>query len=73
MASPFFQRKPIFGRWSSRLTAELIVIVIIKIAALCLLWWLAFAPYPRPARGHEAIERLLAPNSSIPSIHETTP
>jgi hypothetical protein len=73
MASPFFARKPASGRWASRLTLELIAVVIVKIAALGLLWWVAFAPYPKPARGRDAIERLLAPNSAIPSTHESTP
>ena len=73
MASPFYPRKRASVRWASRLTLELIVIVIVKIAALCLLWWIAFAPYPKTARGHVAIERLLAPNSATTSIHESTP
>ena len=73
MAPPLFKRKPPATRWSSRLALELFVIVIAKLAALSLLWWIAFSPYPRPARGHDAIERLLAPNSATPSIHESTP
>lgn len=72
MASPFVPRKPASGRWASRLTLELIVIVVVKIAALSLLWWVAFAPYPKPDRGHDAIERLLSPTVT-PSIHENTP
>lgn len=73
MAWPFHPHKPLQRRWSSRLTVELVVIVIVKLIALCLIWWFAFAPYPHPGHDRGAIERLLAPDSALSPIHETKP
>jgi len=44
-----------------RLSVELIVLIMAKIALLALLWWIAFAPHPKPDSSPAAIERLLAP------------
>ena len=44
-----------------RLSVELFVLVMAKIALLALLWWIAFAPHPKPDSSPAAIERLLAP------------
>jgi hypothetical protein len=44
-----------------RLTLELFVVIALKIALLLLLWWLLFAPQPKPDVSPAAISRLLAP------------
>jgi len=49
-----------------RLTLELFGIVALKIAALVLIWWVAFAPQPKPDVGPEAIAHRLAPAAQIP-------
>ena len=46
-----------------RLTVELFAIVALKIAALTLIWWVVFAPQPKPDVSPAAISQLLAPTS----------
>ena len=47
-----------------RLSAELILIVLAKIAFFSLIWWFVAAHYPRPDTRPAAIEHLLAPSPS---------
>jgi hypothetical protein len=47
-----------------RLSAELILIVLAKIAFFALIWWFVAAHYPRPDTRPSAIEHLLAPSPS---------
>jgi hypothetical protein len=47
-----------------RLSAELILIVLAKIAFFLLIWWFVAAHYPRPDTRPAAIEHLLAPSPS---------
>lgn len=54
-------RKGIPARPLRRLSVELFALVLAKIALLALLWWIAFAPHPKPDSSPAAIERLLAP------------
>ena len=49
-----------------RLTLELFGIIALKITLLMLIWWLLFAPQPRPDNSPEAIARLLAPTPPPP-------
>lgn len=49
-----------------RLTLELFGIVALKIAALLLIWWVVFAPQPKPDVSPAAISHLLAPTSHAP-------
>ncbi|MEO7073109.1 MAG: cytochrome oxidase putative small subunit CydP [Rhodanobacter sp.] len=51
-----------------RLTLELFVVIALKIALLMLLWWLLFAPQPRPDVSPAAISRLLAPSPSAAPV-----
>ncbi|EIL93426.1 MULTISPECIES: cytochrome oxidase putative small subunit CydP [Rhodanobacter] len=44
-----------------RLSLELLAIIALKIAALTLIWWVVFAPQPKPDTSAEAIARRLAP------------
>jgi len=44
-----------------RLTLELFGIVALKIAALVLIWWVVFAPQPKPDVSPDAIAQRLAP------------
>jgi hypothetical protein len=50
-----------------RLTFELFAIIVLKIALLTLIWWLLFAPQPKPDTSPQAIAHLLAPTSQTPS------
>lgn len=50
-----------------RLALELVLLVIVKIAVLTLIWWVAIAPHPRPDASPQAIEHLLAPATSSSS------
>lgn len=50
-----------------RLTLELFGVVALKIALLTLIWWVAFAPQPKPDTSPEAIAQRLAPSSQTPS------
>lgn len=49
-----------------RLTIELFVVIAIKIALLLLIWWLLFAPQPKPDTSPDAIAHRLAPTSQSP-------
>ena len=49
-----------------RLTLELFCIVALKIAALVLIWWVVFAPQPKPDVSPGAIAQRLAPAVSAP-------
>ncbi|MGH8157065.1 MAG: cytochrome oxidase putative small subunit CydP [Rhodanobacter sp.] len=49
-----------------RLTAELFVVIALKIALLTLIWWVAFAPQPKPDVSPDAIAHRLAPISQTP-------
>jgi hypothetical protein len=49
-----------------RLTLELLAIVALKIAALMLIWWVAFAPHPKPDASADAIAHRLAPSPHTP-------
>ena len=44
-----------------RLTLELFVVIALKITLLLLIWWLLFAPQPKPDVSSAAISRLFAP------------
>jgi hypothetical protein len=46
-----------------RLTFELFAIIALKIAVLTLIWWLVFAPQPKPDVSADAIAQRLAPTS----------
>ena len=56
-----FDRTPASARPLRRLTLELFVVIALKIALLVLLWWLLFAPQPKPDVSPAAVTRLLAP------------
>jgi hypothetical protein len=56
-------RVPAPARPLRRLTLELFVVIAVKIALLVLLWWLLFAPQPKPDVSAAAISRLLAPTA----------
>jgi hypothetical protein len=49
-----------------RLTFELFGIVVLKIAALTLIWWVVFAPQPKPDVSPGAIAQRLAPATPAP-------
>jgi hypothetical protein len=49
-----------------RLTFELFGVVALKIMLLMLIWWLLFAPQPKPDTSPDAIAHLLAPTSQTP-------
>ncbi|WP_281850508.1 cytochrome oxidase putative small subunit CydP [Dyella sp. GSA-30] len=61
------QTAPARRRPLRRLALELILLVIVKIAVLTLIWWVAIAPHPRPDASPQAIEHLLAPATSSSS------
>ncbi len=44
-----------------RLTVDLFVVIALKIALLLLIWWVLFAPQPRPDVSPAAISAHLAP------------
>jgi hypothetical protein len=50
-----------------RLTFELFGVIAIKIVLLMLIWWLLFAPQPKPDASPAAIAHRLAPSSQTPS------
>ncbi len=50
-----------------RLGGELLGLVGLKIVLLSLLWWLVFAPHPKPDASPEAISLRLAPASHAPT------
>ena len=49
-----------------RLTLELFGIVALKLAALTLIWWVVFAPQPKPDVSPDAIAQRLAPTAHAP-------
>ncbi len=53
-----------------RLTLELFGIIALKIALLTLIWWVVFAPQPKPDVSPAAISQLLAPTPhASPEAH----
>jgi hypothetical protein len=52
-----------------RLTLELFGVVALKIAVLMLIWWLIFAPQPKPDVSPAAIADRLAPTHTPPEVH----
>jgi hypothetical protein len=52
------------------LTLELFVVIALKVVLLLLIWWLLFAPRPKPDTSPAAIARRLAPAvSTTPAGH----
>lgn len=49
-----------------RLAVELFGIIALKIAALTLIWWVVFAPQPKPDVSPDAIAQRLAPTAHAP-------
>ena len=49
-----------------RLTVELALVIAAKLAFLMLIWWLIFAPHPKPDVSADAIARQLAPSAQAP-------
>lgn len=49
-----------------RLTFELFGIIALKVAVLMLIWWLVFAPQPKPDVSPAAVAQRLAPSSHTP-------
>jgi len=49
-----------------RLTVELGLVILAKLAFLMLIWWLIFAPHPKPDVSADAIARQLAPSAQAP-------
>ncbi|MGB8634760.1 MAG: cytochrome oxidase putative small subunit CydP [Rhodanobacteraceae bacterium] len=47
-----------------RLAFELLALIILKICLLLALYYVCFAPFPRPAQDAPAIERVLSPHAS---------
>ena len=47
-----------------RLTLELFAVILLKVAALTVIWWVVFAPQPRPDVSPAAIAERLAPTNS---------
>ncbi|MBB6241290.1 hypothetical protein HDE79_000724 [Rhodanobacter sp. MP1X3] len=52
-----------------RLALELVLVIFAKLAFLMLIWWLLFAPHPKPDASADAIARRLAPSSAHPETH----
>jgi hypothetical protein len=50
-----------------RLALELFVVIALKIALLMLIWWLLFAPQPKPDTSPDAMARRLAPAAPTPT------
>lgn len=50
-----------------RLTLELFGIVALKLAALTLIWWVVFAPQPKPDVSPAAVAQRLAPAAPAPA------
>ncbi|MEO5830328.1 MAG: cytochrome oxidase putative small subunit CydP [Rhodanobacter sp.] len=59
---PAHRRK--LARPLRRLTLELFAVVALKVAALTVIWWVVFAPQPRPDASPTAIAERLAPANS---------
>ncbi|MFI4959550.1 MAG: cytochrome oxidase putative small subunit CydP, partial [Lysobacterales bacterium] len=52
-----------------RLTLELFGLIALKIVLLMLIWWLVFAPQPKPDVSPAAIADRLAPAHTPPEVH----
>jgi len=52
-----------------RLTVELALVILAKLAFLMLIWLLIFAPHPKPDANASAIARRLAPSTNPPEAH----
>jgi hypothetical protein len=52
-----------------RLTAELLLVILAKIALLLAIWWLIFAPYAKPDVSANAIAHRLAPSPTSTETH----
>ncbi|WP_458072197.1 cytochrome oxidase putative small subunit CydP [Rhodanobacter sp. BL-MT-08] len=59
-----FARRPL-----RRLTVELALVIFAKLAFLMLIWWLIFAPHPKPDASADAIARRLAPSTNPTEAH----
>jgi len=57
---------PMSARPLRRLTFELFGVIALKIALLTLIWWVVFAPQPKPDTSPAAIAHRLAPASQPP-------
>jgi hypothetical protein len=66
LSSSSIQDVNVLRRPLPRLTLELFVIIALKIALLMLIWWLLFAPQPKPDASPDAIAHLLAPAAPTP-------
>jgi hypothetical protein len=66
LSSSSIQDVNVLRRPLRRLTLELFVIITLKIAVLLLIWWLLFAPQPKPDVSPDAIARRLAPAAPTP-------
>ncbi len=64
MPSSAASRHPTASRPLRRLTFDLFGIIALKIALLALIWWVVFAPQPKPDVSPAAISQLLAPTPS---------
>lgn len=49
-----------------RLSIELLGVVALKVALLMLIWWVAFAPHPKPDTSAAAMARQFAPAATPP-------
>lgn len=59
------------SRGGRRFGLEFGLIVLVKVALLILLWYVLFAPQPRPDTSPAAVERhLFAPSASAEAAHD---
>jgi hypothetical protein len=58
------------SRGGRRFGAEFALIVLAKLVLLGLLWWLCFAPQPRPDTSPGAIERHLMSPAIVPEARD---
>lgn len=47
-----------------RLALELVGLILLKIGLLLAIYYVCFAPFPRPVQSAPAVERVLAPHAS---------
>jgi hypothetical protein len=66
LSSSSIQDVNVLRRPLRRLTLELFVVIALKIALLMLIWWLLFAPQPKPDTSPDAMARRLAPAAPTP-------
>ncbi len=66
LSSSSIQDVNVLRRPLRRVTLELFVVIALKIALLLLIWWLLFAPHPKPDTRPAAIARRLAPAAPTP-------